>query len=726
MLNQPKKRVALMIGLGVSALLLGAGLPLVTVSGLLGKSGESAPVAPDAPATRQITALKSLAPDERLTRLKALAQKPESPDSSRARYLLATELLQQGQAQKAVEQLQALETAAPALAAHSVMKRAQAHERAGDQTKAKETWQELLQRYPQSPVSAEALAALGKEDEKYHDRAIAEFPSHPRTVEIAQQQLQKNPKQPELLRLVARHGLYLRDYVNALDLLTTEYSARLTPEDWESVGFGYWEKQEYGKAGTAYSRAPNTPRNLYRTARGLQLGGKPGATQAYLQLVRTFPDTPEAGQGLLRLAQVAEQPQDALVYLDQAIERFPDRAGEALLEKAKLLEKLDSAQSAAETRKTLLSRHGKSDAAAELRWTLAQERAAAQDFENAWRWAEPIPTQNPDSEVAPQAAFWVGKWATQLNKQAEAKAAFEFVLSRYPESYYAWRSASLLGWDVGDFNSVRQLNPTVVRPEARSELPAGSDTLKELHKLGQDQDAWTLWQAEFKNPDQPSVAEQFTDGVMRVGVGDFLDGIFMVSFLSEREKPEEQAQYRDLKRQPVYWQALYPFPFLEPIEQWSRDRQLNPLLVTALIRQESRFMTGIQSSVGATGLMQVMPDTAAWIAKQIKLKQYQLNEPNDNIKLGTWFLDYTHREYDNNSMFAVASYNAGPNAVADWVQKKPGMDLDRFVEEIPYDETRGYVKHVFENYWNYLRLYNPEISQKLAQVSKEHPVDAGM
>lgn len=136
-------------------------------------------------------------------------------------------------------------------------------------------------------------------------------------------------------------------------------------------------------------------------------------------------------------------------------------------------------------------------------------------------------------------------------------------------------------------------------------------------------------------------------------------------------------------------------------------------------------MPGIRSGAGATGLMQVMPDTGAWIAEKIKLKQYQLNDPEDNIQLGTWYLDYTHQEYSGNSLLAIASYNAGPGAVSDWVTKSGVTDPDTFVETIPYSETKGYVKSVFGNYWNYLRLYNPEISQKLAQISDQHPIDLG-
>jgi soluble lytic murein transglycosylase len=72
-------------------------------------------------------------------------------------------------------------------------------------------------------------------------------------------------------------------------------------------------------------------------------------------------------------------------------------------------------------------------------------------------------------------------------------------------------------------------------------------------------------------------------------------------------------------------------------------------------------------------------------------------------------------------MLAIASYNAGPGAVGGWVAKAGQQDPDVFVENIPYNETKGYVKSVFENYWNYLRLYNPDVAQKVAQVSKEQP-----
>jgi soluble lytic murein transglycosylase len=121
--------------------------------------------------------------------------------------------------------------------------------------------------------------------------------------------------------------------------------------------------------------------------------------------------------------------------------------------------------------------------------------------------------------------------------------------------------------------------------------------------------------------------------------------------------------------------------------------------------------------VGATGLMQVMPGTGKWISSQIDIQDYSLTNPDDNVNFGTWYLDYTHQTYENNSLLAVASYNAGPGNVANWLKKYDLKDPDIFVENIPFPETKGYVETVFGNYWNYLRLYNPEISPKLGLKS---------
>lgn len=673
-------------------------------------------------AESEVKSLVSLSAVERATKLDAIATSKSAPTNpqqqvssqSRARYLLATDLIQQGNPAKALNLLDKLEQEYPLLASHIALKRAEAYQLSGDRDKAETAWQSLLKNYPNDPVAVEALYVLGKSKPEYWQQAITQFPAHPRSVEIALAKLKENPNQPQLMLIVAKHGHYVNNYGTILEQLVQQNSSALKPEDWEEIAFGYWEKQDYGKGAIAYGKAPRTAKNLYRQARGLWLDGKiPESKIAYQELVNQFPDAEDTGLGLIRLSRLNE-PKDAIVLLDRVISNFPNHAAEALFDKSQVLDKLGSATSASDTRKLLLKKYNNSDKAAELRWTVAQQFAKAGDLNSAWQWARELTTHNPDSELAPEAAFWVGKWAKQIGREQDAKTAFEYTILRYPESYFAWRSAVLLGWAVGDFTTVRDLSPNVVRPPQRLEPTAGSPVLKELYQLGQDRDAWKLWQIEFKNRVEPSISEQFTDGLMRIGVGDNLDGLWMVGSLRNREEPEERKEYLALRQQPNYWQALYPFPYLENIVKWSQERKINPLLVTSLIRQESRFMPKIKSVVGATGLMQVMPETATWVADKINLKKYSLENVDDNIKLGTWYLGHTHDEYKNNSMLAVASYNAGPNAVADWLKRFSFSDPDAFADKIPFPETKGYVKSVFENYWNYLRIYNPEVSKLIA------------
>lgn len=721
----PSRRKLVIAGAGASALTLGAvaatvvGFGILPFPGLL-RSPQSVPQLADTSGQpSEVLPLVNLKAEEREATLQAIAQRPPSVDQAHAKFLLAADLITQNRGGAAIPLLDGLEKDYPVLAPVILARRAQAQTATGDNAAATATWQTLVKDYPDSPMTVEALEVLGKTNPQYWQEAIARFPAHPRTVQLVLNQLAQNPNQPQLLLHLARYGVDLPDITGVLDRLVAEYNAQLTPEDWEAIAFAYWENMRYNSAGKAYAKAPATAVNMYRAGRGAHLGDRRADALTYYQkTIDTFPEAPETATALLRMADLARPVEQGLPYLEQVIQRFPNRAGDALLKKARLLDALNSPDAATQTRDTLLTQFSSSEAAGELRWELAEGRMKAGDMAAAQTWAQQLVEQNPTSDYAPEAAYWLGKWARQRGDEAAAKVSFERVLQRYPESYYAWRSAVMLGWEVGDFTTVRYLQPEVRPLDHRPVPPAGSETLKELYRLGQDREAYAYWQTEFKNPKAPTVEEQFTDGLMRLGVQDNLNGIFMVSSLRNREDPQEQAEYQALKQQPAYWEALYPFPFVDLIETWSQQRQLNPLLVTALIRQESRFEPKIESVAGALGLMQVMPSTGEWIATQLGLTAYRLDDPNDNVNLGTWYLDYTHDTYNEHSLLAVASYNAGPGAVAGWLERFSLDDPDLFVEQIPYPETKGYVESVFANYWNYLRLYNPAIAQKLADLQK--------
>ena len=222
---------------------------------------------------------------------------------------------------------------------------------------------------------------------------------------------------------------------------------------------------------------------MYRAARGHHLAdNKQTAQQYYLQLINSYPNASETGLGLLRLAKIVKKT-EAIKYLDKAIAFHPEQAPAALLQKAEILDELDSPVSAQQARELVLTQYKTSDAAAEYRWKIASKKAQQGDLVTAWQWAQPIAVNNREHSLAPKASFWIGKWAQKLGRSEDANKAFQTTLAAFPRSYYAWRSAVALGWDVGDFTTVRNLQPQVV---AASDFipPGGSSIFQELYRSG--------------------------------------------------------------------------------------------------------------------------------------------------------------------------------------------------------------------------------------------------
>ncbi|BAY51427.1 putative transglycosylase [Thermostichus vulcanus NIES-2134] len=661
------------------------------------------------PSLKPLYTLTVEAPPQTLPELEQWAQSADLLKRDRARYLLAVESLSQRQPQVALQWLQNLEQTYRPMAAPILLLRAEAYRQQGDSRRAQETWEQLLRDYGSEPEAAIALLSLNQPQ-----RAIARFPQHPAVVHYVAQQLEKNPDQVPYLKLVARYGLFLQGYGTYLEILRQRYADQLTPADWEAIAFGYWEKMQYAPAAEAYAKARPTPLNLYRVGRGRQLSGdRTGAIAAYQALIQRFPNSSEAALAQLRLARLAKTAAERLPLLAKCLQlatenQAPAIAADALLEQYQAYRELGNTKGAQQSQQQLFKTYPQSSAAAELRWQLAQGAAQKRQWSQAQQWVREILKFNPESELAARAAFWQGKWQGEAGQPQAQRQTWQLVTERYPHTYYAWRAASLLQKPVGTFTTLRQQRPSVAGDrQPLLPLATGSPTLQELYLLRQFQEAWQRWQWEFQNRVTPTAAEQLTDGLIRLGVGEYLDGIFMLQNLFTRAAREPQVAtfFAPIRRDLRFWYALYPLPYWELVKKWSLAHNLNPLLVMALIRQESRFEKDIRSVVGATGLMQLMPETAAWIAQQLNLEDYSLVDPEHNIRLGTWYFDYTHNQYNQNTLLALASYNAGPGNVSQWLERFDIGDSDRFVESIPFPETYGYVKSVLENYWNYWQLY---------------------
>lgn len=649
------------------------------------------------------------------------------PLTSTTAFLQAYAALQAGQAESALRHVEGLEDSLPVLTDEIWKLRAQAYETLRDKETAQGVWwPKILEEYPNSPVAAYALWGMGRVDELRQ-----QFPTHPVTGRALKYLLGLSPERYDLLRDLAQYHPQTSGLTPLLDRWRQAQEGSLSPADWQIIADAYWEQREYGKAARAYGRAPATSQNLYRWGRSHQISREfPQAIVTYQALLAQFPDGPDASLTRRRLAELSDVP-TAIELLKQVGSGSDQEAPEALLSLSQLYDRNASPQSAQATRQALWDRFPHSEAAANAAWTIAWNQAQAGNLNPAIAIAQQVGSGQRDTEMGAQLLYWAGKWRERQGDAEAARQTYQLVLNQFPHTYYGWRSAVQLGWPVGDFGSGRKAVEVDFEP-VRLPLPDVSDATQTLHLIGARQLAWERWQGETpvqRDPRQMSITERFVTGILRNSAGEHLRGINQVTALRFSEDPDPVLD--TLKQRQDFWQAIYPLHYYanpdnswggDPYTQsgmarWARQFNLNPLMVASLIRQESRFEPEIVSVSGALGLMQVMPATGQWIAQQIGLAQYSLTNPADNLYLGSWYLDYTHRTYQDNTMLALASYNGGPGNVGRWLNQYGLTDPDLFVEQIPFAETRGYVKSVFGNYWNYWQLYTQEgrtlVSQRL-------------
>jgi soluble lytic murein transglycosylase len=167
----------------------------------------------------------------------------------------------------------------------------------------------------------------------------------------------------------------------------------------------------------------------------------------------------------------------------------------------------------------------------------------------------------------------------------------------------------------------------------------------------------------------------------------------------------------------------YPMPLRETVVRRAGDIRLDPAYVYGLIRQESRFVMDARSHVGASGLMQVMPATAKWTAKKIGLTHFtpdQITDREVNVAIGTGYLKLVLDDFEGSMPMATAAYNAGPGRPRAW-RNGPVLDAAIWAENIPFLETRDYVKKVLSNTTNYAAILTRQPQSLKARLGKVGP-----
>ncbi len=173
----------------------------------------------------------------------------------------------------------------------------------------------------------------------------------------------------------------------------------------------------------------------------------------------------------------------------------------------------------------------------------------------------------------------------------------------------------------------------------------------------------------------------------------------------------------------VDFDQRFPMPLRETVVRRAGEIRLDPAYVYGLIRQESRFIMDARSHVGASGLMQVMPATAKWTAKKIGLTSFtpdQITDREVNVAIGTGYLKLVLDDFEGSMPMATAAYNAGPNRPRQW-RNGPVLDAAIWAENIPFQETRDYVKKVLSNTTNYAAILTRQPQSLKARLGKVGP-----
>ncbi len=682
---------------------------LLAATGLLGSvavahfsswanSGSSIPLSPKAPRS------------ERIQQLESLVKQAKSPqEQAQWRYILGATLQDAGNYGQALKILDGLQTQYAVLKEQILARQAQLL--AANLQPSQQKWQEVSQL--RGTLQPEALYQLGVQgDRNSWQQLLAQFPAHPRTAQVLSQVLSENPTNLDYFR---QWITYFSDqpqsvrYAKQMETLTF-----LTPQDWELLGKLYYRNKEYDRARLAYGRATESAANLLQLANSYQaLKRTDDAVATYELIINRYPQSPEAGRGQLQEAKSLPKEQRATFY-QQVARSYPAVADQALWQAAKI----STGGLQAQLYQQLATQFPKSEHAADATWDIAWTASQTGDTATARRWGErALTTLSADKYATPRLGFWAGRWADSVGDTQAAQTLYRTVLQRFPASYYGWRSAVHLGLDAreGSYN-IRENPPVVVRldRQAPASLPGGSPAVKELYRLGLAQEALTQLQLENYQQQDRSVVLRATEAVIRQQLGQSLIALKQLGALAF----EDSQPMKTLHKERSFWEATYPTPYWNDLITWSTQNKVNPLLALSLMRQESAFEPAIKSSSGALGLMQLMPATAQDVARKLNLSDYSLTNPSDNMRLGTWYLAHTHDRWQDSSLLAVASYNAGPGNVSKWMKILPINDPELFVELIPFKETKGYVKSVFSNYWNYLRLYSTEFQQQVAPLSK--------
>lgn len=346
-----------------------------------------------------------------------------------------------------------------------------------------------------------------------------------------------------------------------------------------------------------------------------------------------------------------------------------------------------------------------------LTWFKAAKDAPLNDAQLAWRtraalragnwhevWAS-ITAMSPKQQRDGAWRYWKARAWKVLGRDSDAEILLAELSREY--NFYGQLAAEELGSAAAAGVLSISYQPSLIEIEVMLARPSMQRTM-DLYRMGLREEAAKEWSLAVRKLDDKQ--------------------LLVASIIASRnEMYDRSINAADRTVMLHDFNLRYPAPYRDSLQGRIQENDLEEAWVYGLMRQESRFVTQAKSNVGAAGLMQVMPATARWIAQRLGIKDYRkmiISELDTNLKLGTYYMKNVLSSLGNNPILASAAYNAGPGRARQWQADKP-LEGAIYVENIPFDETRDYVKKVMSNTVYYSKLFGqltPSLKQRLGMI----------
>jgi soluble lytic murein transglycosylase len=613
---------------------------------------------------------------------------------------------------------------------------------AQDRAGAMRAWQQLLEEFPQNPLAAMAAVRLAEAAMDQGDYQTAG----------SFLQAFRNTKDPQVLLTLAKASAGFKDYPAAGQLLEMVYFDFPLCDEARQAGTllqalrqtgklkAGWDYGRYAsrieslladsRTSTAFAESSRWPLPQQEPERSLVLliKGKCSyfvarASGAITLLKMVGTANPEIhAQALLYLAlsQRKLNQFDRFMLTCQALQnRYPDSKSteEALFNLANHYSLKERAGEASQIFSWLAERFPGGEFASQAHWKLIWNDYLAGHYSQAIDGIFTHLSRFPESLYRRAAFYWLGRSFEQVQDIESAKTVFGALVGNKANDYYsllaekaltAFKNSAVVTDRPGGELSSSRLRGILSLARPRTPLfpagylfdPSATRRILELSAANLPQQALSeiASQEGMRGPD---LGLQLLKAQTYAQIGDRWNAVRTLS----RAIPQYSAmEVEQLPRQ--VWEIFYPLEHWKAIQTSSQKLRLDPLLVAAVIRQESLFNASARSPARAMGLMQIIQPTGIGLARRLQttFSTSKLYNGEYNVRLGTLYLSDLLNRYKGQLHQALAAYNAGEGRVDRWNGNLP-RESEEFVESIPFTETRDYVKRIFTHWTHYRQLY---------------------